>query len=592
MNLKLKLTLLFFLSSITLLLGSDEPKESNTLAVNGGSISYYGSSTICYNATPSTLNNSRTATSTGYPYITYQWQSSTDGRSYTNISGATSTSYKPGKLTKTTYFRRQARAMYDLGYSNSIKITVSPSATTGLISSPPSSSICYNQSPGTIKNHYAPTNYSSIQWQVSTDGKNYSDIPGATGLEYTPVNLKTTSYFRRQITVSCGAKYGSMSVKITVFPRLNGGTIGNDRMICYGTNVGRYGFIGAVLPSGGNGTNSYQWQSSTDGSTFTNIPGAVYSYYDIGTPTSTKYYRRRVTSCTEIAYSNTAKIIVGSPLSGGTVALNSSSQSAVCKGTSGVGIKNISSAKGGLYNIQYQWQSSTDGVNFYDIIYENDNSLTTSTLNSDTYFRRKAYNASCDVQAFSNAILIKAKQLTQTGLLSADNYVIHHDNYRNTTLKSVYPAKANGNYPIIYVWQKSTDGGNTFVDIPNSNSLSYTPNTISTTSHFRRGAYISGCSTRAYTNRIYVQVVDKYTIADGDWNDKTIWSNNKVPEPSDNVYILNDVTMNNPETVNDLIITGKGNLTIQSSSILYVIGKIDVLTNEIIISSGSKLIVY
>ncbi|WP_400192334.1 fibronectin type III domain-containing protein [Hymenobacter sp. B81] len=37
--------------------------------------------------------------------MTYQWQQSTDGTTYTNIAGATNTSYTSGPLTQTTYFR-------------------------------------------------------------------------------------------------------------------------------------------------------------------------------------------------------------------------------------------------------------------------------------------------------------------------------------------------------------------------------------------------------------------------------------------------------------------------------------------------------
>jgi len=61
--------------------------------------------TICYNSSPSALTQ-LTPPSGGSGTFSYQWQSSSDGTSWTNIQGATSQSYSPGTMTASTYFRR------------------------------------------------------------------------------------------------------------------------------------------------------------------------------------------------------------------------------------------------------------------------------------------------------------------------------------------------------------------------------------------------------------------------------------------------------------------------------------------------------
>jgi len=61
------------------------------------------SQTINYNTTSSALTS--TAATGGSGTYTYQWQSSPNNSTWTNISGATTTSYTAGSLTATTYYR-------------------------------------------------------------------------------------------------------------------------------------------------------------------------------------------------------------------------------------------------------------------------------------------------------------------------------------------------------------------------------------------------------------------------------------------------------------------------------------------------------
>jgi RHS repeat-associated protein len=88
-----------------------------------GSIS--GSQTIDYNTAPSTLTSTANSSDClGQCY--YQWQSSFTGTgNWNNIQGATNSTFDPGVLKSTKYYRRAATDNCGTAYSNIVKITVS-----------------------------------------------------------------------------------------------------------------------------------------------------------------------------------------------------------------------------------------------------------------------------------------------------------------------------------------------------------------------------------------------------------------------------------------------------------------------------------
>lgn len=62
-----------------------------------------GEQTICLNKVPTQITSSAADSGTG---ITYRWESSLDGNTWSAISGATLVTYQPGALNKPTFFRR------------------------------------------------------------------------------------------------------------------------------------------------------------------------------------------------------------------------------------------------------------------------------------------------------------------------------------------------------------------------------------------------------------------------------------------------------------------------------------------------------
>jgi gliding motility-associated-like protein len=102
---------------------------------------------------------------------------------------------------------------YDFGVAN-------PSVTGGAITST-TSGFCLSGTPGALTSSTDATNYTSIQWQLSTTsgGSGFTNISGATGMSYTPTGaINTTTWYRRKATASGGSYAYSNVFKVAVNP--------------------------------------------------------------------------------------------------------------------------------------------------------------------------------------------------------------------------------------------------------------------------------------------------------------------------------------------------------------------------------------
>jgi RHS repeat-associated protein len=274
-------------------------------ALNAGTISN-ASQTINYNSAPAQLNCSAASGGNCGGSYTYQWYSSTNGSTYTGISGANSRNYTPGNLTVTTYFERETVCTVQSGYSNVATVTVTP---TGTIS-PAVDVATYNTEaePMTVSAEGGNGTY-TYQWQSSPNNSTWTTISGATGTTYTPPGGVTgVTYYQVLITSGVQGTSSSAIVKPDLYP----GVLTPDALtIASGTNPGQ---LDADPASGGSqpGIYTYQWESSTNGSNYITISGATSQDYSPGTLTSNVWYRRRVTSGSDTADTNPCQITVGS----------------------------------------------------------------------------------------------------------------------------------------------------------------------------------------------------------------------------------------------------------------------------------------
>lgn len=134
----------------------------------------------------------------------------------------------------------------------------------------------------------------TYQWYKSSDSITWSTVSGATSLTYTP-GTAATAYYRMISTTSNGQSDTTATVSVLVYPQLVPGTISTTgaSTVSYGTDPGSLTGTGAT---GGNGTYTYQWQSSADGTNWNAVTGATSLVFDPGSLYDTTYYKLNVTS--------------------------------------------------------------------------------------------------------------------------------------------------------------------------------------------------------------------------------------------------------------------------------------------------------
>ncbi len=230
----------------------------------------------CGTFTPTTLTSGTEAS--GAAGITYQWQSSTTSNTtdFTNIVGATGSTYSPGAVSTTTFYKRVVIAGVLSFNSNVVTVTVNtiPTVTASTIST----TIAVG---GNATLTAAGAN--TYAWSPSTA------LSATNTAVVTASPVTTTAY-----TVTGTALSGCVSSTTITITVIEPGVIGGDQNGC-GT------FTPTTLTSGTEASGAtgitYQWQSSTTSNTtgFTNIVGATGSTYSPGAVSTTTFYRRVAT---------------------------------------------------------------------------------------------------------------------------------------------------------------------------------------------------------------------------------------------------------------------------------------------------------
>jgi PKD repeat protein len=236
--------------------------------------------------------------------ISYQWQEKVGANSFVNISDS---GIYSGTTTNTLTLTNPSVSMSSNQYqcivsgvctpnanSTPATLTVYAPISAGTVGS--AQSVCY----GTVLTFSETTPPSggsgsyAFQWQYSYDNSSYTNQNGATTKGYTTPPQNNSIYFRRQLSsAGCPTVY-SNAIFTIVYGNLAGGTIGNAQTICNNTSPASLNELATA--TGGPGSYTYQWESSTDNATFTPITGASALNYTPGALTTNTYFRRNVTS--------------------------------------------------------------------------------------------------------------------------------------------------------------------------------------------------------------------------------------------------------------------------------------------------------
>ncbi|PRY06735.1 hypothetical protein CLV24_1261, partial [Pontibacter ummariensis] len=287
--------------------------------------------------------------------------------------------------------------------SDPVQVTVTPAITGNSLTSG-DQLICSGTAASQISGPAAGggTGSFTYEWESRTsETAAYTKVANSTNsTSYSPGVLTATGstatiwYRRKAISGNC-VSYTD-PVKVTVTPVITN-SISGTQEYCHNAPASALG--GAV--SGGNGSYTYKWQSSPNGTdTWTTIPNAGNASFAPPTSTvGTVYYRRLVTSggCADKP-SNALPVTVNSVISGNSIA----GTQTVCSGVTlaPLGQTLNTAVSGGATPYSYQWQVSTDNSN-WDNIPTNGNAASytppVQTVTSPTikYYRRVVNGGGC-----------------------------------------------------------------------------------------------------------------------------------------------------------------------------------------------------
>jgi len=448
--------------------------ENNTLAA---------AEAICEGETPALIAGS--APTGGNGNYTFSWSYSENGTSFTAIPNSNAKDYQPGKLTKTTWFKRTVISGPCAQIESApVQVVVNPAIVNNTITAT-EIIVCQNEKPGIINGskHAGGISSYTYAWEMSTDGINYTSATGVNSNQsYQPANLSQTTWFRRKVTSGKCFDY-SAAVKIEVNPVIADNTITEEQAICVGSAPA---LLKGSAPTGGNGNYTYQWQYAT-----TNTPAAFNPVaengkaadYQPGALFTTTYFRRVVTSGACSHVSNVVKVTVSPQITKNTITVDQT----IYAGQRPSPLTGSLPA-GGNNTYTYLWEVSTNGTNYSTATGLNDGkNYSPGILNEDTWYRRRVYSGGCE--SISNPVKITITLGISNNNIQADQVIC----YGNTPkpLKGSTPEGGEGDY--LYQWQyKTNDANATWLTAKgNSTGIDYAPQALTQDTWFRR-VVISG----------------------------------------------------------------------------------------------------
>lgn len=511
------------------------------IAANTGSIASTGQSLTDRNV-PLVLISSLSSSSGG----SYQWCVSTNnGQNYTDIPGANQASYMPTQTTNGNYlFRRKVSiprcnvndfsvGQWALNLNYSINISQQPQ----------SIAICNNTSTNLSINATTSQGTLSISWQYSTTGTQGPWISlgaNGTGSTYNTGTLSTIRYYRCLLSDNITTNYPSSVVTVTVYPVFQINVQPTAQMVCSGNNVTL-----SASGQGGSGNYTYQWQSSPNNSTFTNINTAAALLPNfIVAPTTNTYYRCNIrdTTCQQTLTGNSALVSVYTSANTGTI---TSKDTNVCSGYTPSIIASIDGGTG-LYLPVYQWQISINGGAFTNIASATSATYTpVAQTNPGVYtYRRMVKDSYClpnwtpSVNVYT--VRVNAPFTATAGIVS--NYFGVPISQLNATDAQVQVLSVSSPFtPYTYAW---SPGGSTSNTLSNIGVGTYTANVTDAI----------GCKTTAQvvvqyptftpsviadTSRLYVDYMGKGNRTGQNWD-------NAIPHTllQDALNYLGNITKN------------------------------------------------
>ena len=234
--------------------------------------------------------------------ISYQWQRSATGGAWEDITNAASATYTP-PITElgAVYYRCRVQNTYDNTtstlYSNEALITVREIPTPYFENTETLRAYTYWQgASATTLSVTAKADAGSVScyWQMSTDRVNWSAVTASGMSAYTPSTATLGTAYYRAVAINRLNGYTAQAtspeaivlVRATEPPVITGQPEDGEYTVMAAANPLQAAYTSETEPV------TFQWQQSTDGSTWNDIPGATKALYVPSTATAdTQYYR-------------------------------------------------------------------------------------------------------------------------------------------------------------------------------------------------------------------------------------------------------------------------------------------------------------
>ncbi len=397
-----------------------------------------------------------TATASGTPVPTVQWQTSTDGVTWTNISGANSTTYHITASTST------AGHMYRAKFSNSLGTSVSNPATLTVYAPPaittnPVSQSATAGSQVTFTAAAAGTPAPTVQWQVSTNGTTWSNLAGATSTSYTFTATTAMSGYKYQamFTNSRGLFSLTTAATLTVSAAPAAPTVTTNPS---SHSVASGATVSFTAAASGTPTPIVQWQSSTDGTTWSAVAGATSASYSFAATTAASgtQYRAVFTNSQGTATTTAATLSVNAA----PVVTTNPTNRSVAPGA----VASFTAAATGATSVQWQ-VSSNNGTSYTNISGATaaTYNVTTTAAISGNLYRAQFINTYGSTLTTAATLTVSAAPIVTTNPVSKTAVA-------GTTVS--FTAAASGTPVPTVQWQLSTDGS-TWTNIAGATSTTY-----------------------------------------------------------------------------------------------------------------------
>jgi len=440
-------------------------------AAIAGSITLVGANHLCSNTTNTLLT---LAGNIG----TIQWQSSIDGVTYIDISGAINNKYTTTNIITTTYYRALVTSGVCGNDISGIITILAPPVITTDVTSP--TAVCVGGTAPQLS-VAAMGDIFSYQWYslVALGGSPFI-IDGATSSSYTPpISSAGTYYYYVQVNNACDPLKSSIAT-VVVSPAAIAGTItgGSAAPVCSSSNT--------TLTLTGN-TGTIQWQSSVDNSKFTDIFGEINNTYTTTNITTITYYRAVVTSGTcGSVISDTAILTASVPVF---ITANVTSLATVCLG--GTAPQLSVTATGDV--LSYQWYSlvALGGSPFIIGGAISSSYIPTVSLAGTYYYYVQVNNACAPLKSSIATVVVKAASTIPTSVSASNNNFCAGVATNLTVIGGALGDGAN------WKWYRGSCGG---AFIGSGTSINVSP--LITTSYFVRAE--GDCNT---TNCVSINVI-------------------------------------------------------------------------------------